>query len=101
MIIIFVVLDFVGEIVEMFVKVVVIYFKNNVEIKIILFVKFLKDVEEVVYIFEKLILCIVILIIVLLDIMESFIKRCYEKNIIFINLFELIIKFVEFMMNVY
>lgn len=101
MITIFAVSDSVGETAEMLAKAVAIHFKNNVEIKIIPFVKSLKDVEEAVHIFEKSIPCIVTSTIVSLDIMESLTKRCYEKNITLINLLEPIIKSVESMMNVH
>lgn len=100
MITIFAVSDSVGETAEMLAKAVAIHFKNNVEIKIIPFVKSLKDVEDAVQIFEKSIPCIVTSTIVSLDIMESLTKKCYEKNITLINLLEPIIKSVESMMNV-
>lgn len=101
MITIFAVSDSVGETAEMLAKAVAIHFKNNVEIKIIPFVKSLKDVEDAVQIFEKSIPCIVTSTIVSLDIMESLTQRCYEKNITLINLLEPIIKSVESMMNVH
>ncbi|OOM14453.1 pyruvate, water dikinase regulatory protein [Clostridium saccharobutylicum] len=101
MITIFAVSDSVGETAEMLAKAVAIHFKNNVEIKIIPFVKSLKDVDNAVQIFEKSIPCIVTSTIVSLDIMESLTKMCYEKNITLINLLEPIIKSVESMMNVH
>lgn len=101
MITIFAVSDSTGETAETLAKAVAVHFKNNVDIKIIPFVRALKDAEDAAEIFEKSMPCIVISTIVSIDINESLTKRCYEKSITLINLIGPIIKSVESMMDVH
>jgi regulator of PEP synthase PpsR (kinase-PPPase family) len=100
MITLFAVSDSVGETAEMVAKAVAIQFKEKVDIKIISFVRSLKDVEETVQIFEASMPCIVISTIVKSHIIESLSKICSEKNITVINLLGPIIKWTASIMNV-